>query len=169
MNANPTDTKIFPATEADIASFRECLDGVARERKYIGFIEAPPLAVVREFVISNFIHGNSVQFVAIADDEVVGWCDITIGDLPGSQHTGRLGMGVKQNFRSAGLGKRLLAAALHRAREKGLERVELDVHASNKIAVKLYEKAGFMIEGVKEKARKLDGAYEDIICMALLF
>jgi RimJ/RimL family protein N-acetyltransferase len=48
-----------------------------------------------------------------------------------------------------------------------LERIELGVFASNIPAIKLYEKAGFVVEGVKKKARKLDGVYDDMIQMAL--
>jgi RimJ/RimL family protein N-acetyltransferase len=39
----------------------------------------------------------------------------------------------------------------------GLERIELEVFASNTGANRLYEKAGFVVEGVKKKRRKLDG------------
>jgi len=48
-----------------------------------------------------------------------------------------------------------------------LERIELEVFASNAPAIKLYEKVGFVVEGVKQKARKLDDIYDDLIEMAL--
>jgi RimJ/RimL family protein N-acetyltransferase len=48
-----------------------------------------------------------------------------------------------------------------------LERIELEVFASNTPAITLYEKKGFVVEGVKKKARKLDGVYDDMIQMAL--
>lgn len=168
MIGSSSNAAIIPVTAAHIPSFRACLDGVARERKYIGFIEAPPLEAVAEFVLANFIHGNSLQYLAVTDDQVIGWCDILVGARPGFTHSGVLGMGIRSDFRGRGLGKKLLAAALAQAREKNLERVELEVFASNKTAIKLYECAGFVIEGVKEKSRKLDGVYDDSLCMALL-
>jgi ribosomal protein S18 acetylase RimI-like enzyme len=167
MNNHATNAQIISTAEKHIASFHECLDSVAAEHRYIGFVEAPPFEKVREFILSNFINGDSLQFVAVSENTVIGWCDIVLGPLPGFTHAGHLGMGVKQGFRGMGIGKKLLTAALNKALEKKLERVELEVFASNKIAIKLYEKAGFVVEGVKEKARKLDGVYEDIICMAL--
>lgn len=40
---------------------------------------------------------------------------------------------------------------------------------NNKVAIKLYEKTGFKIEGVKEKASVVDGKYVDEYYMARLF
>lgn len=169
MNAILQQVKIIPMAEAYIASFHACLDSVARERRYLAFLEAPTLAAVREFATANFIYGNSLQFIAVTEEVVVGWCDILVNMLPGFTHIGKLGMGIKHDLRGMGLGKKLMTMSLNKAREKKLERVELEVYASNKTAIKLYERAGFVVEGVKEKSRKLDGIYEDTLCMALLF
>jgi len=48
-----------------------------------------------------------------------------------------------------------------------MERIELEVFASNTAAINLYEKWGFVVEGVKKKTRKLDGLYDDLIVMSL--
>lgn len=48
-----------------------------------------------------------------------------------------------------------------------LERIELDVFASNKPAIALYEKLGFTREGIKRGARKIDGVSDDVVLMAL--
>jgi len=50
-----------------------------------------------------------------------------------------------------------------------MERVELSVFASNLTAIHLYEKFKFEFEGRKRRARKLNGSYDDIIVMALIF
>jgi len=76
-------------------------------------------------------------------------------------------MGVHQDFRGRGLGQRLIDRTIADAKQKGLERIELEVFASNTPAIKLYEKVGFVVEGVKQKARKLDDIYDDLIEMAL--
>lgn len=72
------------------------------------------------------------------------------------------------SFREQGLGRRLILAALDRAREIGIERVEWTVYASNQRAIRLYESVGFVREGVKRKGRKLDGEHEDVLMMAKL-
>jgi RimJ/RimL family protein N-acetyltransferase len=83
-------------------------------------------------------------------------------------HAGVLGMGIIDGFREQGVGAALLRASLDRAREIGLTRVELTVREHNLRAKKLYEKFGFVVEGVKRRGVRVDGQYEDLICMGLL-
>jgi ribosomal protein S18 acetylase RimI-like enzyme len=160
------DIEILPIAKEYIEGFHHCLDSVARERRHLAFVQAPPLESVRHFVLSN-IARNMPQFVALSGDEVVGWCDISPMELEGFTHCGELGMGVRKDLRRLGIGTRLLEYTIGRAREMGLERIELEVFTSNTAAIRLYEKAGFVVEGVKKKGRCLDGEYDDVVLMTL--
>jgi RimJ/RimL family protein N-acetyltransferase len=161
------DIQITRIAEEYIEGYHRCLDSVARERRYLAFVQAPPLESTREFVLS-IIASDQTQFVALKDEDVVGWCDISLMRREGFTHCGRLGMGVHKDYRRRGIGKRLIERTIARAKEKGLERIELEVFASNRPAIRFYERVGFVMEGVKRKARKIDGAYDDLIGMALL-
>jgi len=158
---------IEPTTPDHIERFHRTLDVVARERKYLAFLEAPPLASTRAFVLANLARG-APQFVAIADGEVVGWCDITPIDRPIYAHCGTLGMGLLPEMRGLGHGRALIETALADAPRVGLTRVELTVHASNTRAAALYERVGFRREGIKHKGLRIDGVYGDVIMMARL-
>jgi ribosomal protein S18 acetylase RimI-like enzyme len=116
--------------------------------------------------LSN-IADNVPQFVALRGNDVVGWCDISPMKHEGFTHCGTLGMGVRKDFRRLGIGTTLLEQTIGEAKKLGLERIELEVFASNTAAIRLYEKAGFLVEGVKKKARKLDGEHDDLVEMAL--
>ncbi|SMF74498.1 Protein N-acetyltransferase, RimJ/RimL family [Xaviernesmea oryzae] len=151
-----------------IESFHRALDTVSRERKYLTFLEAPPLESTRSFILDMIENGHP-QFVAVVDGEVVGWCDIRREGRPSHAHRGSLGMGIIPGYRDKGLGRRLITAALDAARELGLHRVELHVHADNPRAIALYEKVGFMREGVARDAVRIDGRYIDAIQMAVIF
>src|ERR1043166_2009994 len=141
------------------------IDAVARERRYLaataGFSEESTASFIASVKAAKGVH-----LVALIDDAVVGWCDITRASFEGMTHVGRLGMGVKAGFRDQGIGKALLKAARERAFGLGLERVELEVFRSNGSAVHLYEAHGFFREGVKIGARKLDGMVDDILLFA---
>ena len=158
--------KVVPIAEEYIESYWEALDSVTRERKYLALVQGPPIESTRAFVGSN-IKNKYPQFVAVDGDKVVGWCDILPQKNEGYTHCGILGIGVLKGYRGQGLGKRLMEATMNAARDFGIERVELEVHASNISAVEWYERLGFEHEGVKRKARKIDGEYDDDLVMAL--
>ena len=151
-------------TEADIPGYNACCDTVARERLYLAMLEAPPLERSRVFV-QGLLKSGAPMVVAADGDEIVGWCDINPLTHEVFRHRGGLGMGLWPAYRRQGLGKRLLEAALAAAREHGLERVDLQVYAKNIAAIRLYEKAGFVVEGTFRQGRKLDGVYDDVLLM----
>ncbi|WP_370868953.1 GNAT family N-acetyltransferase [Ectorhizobium quercum] len=153
--------------EDHVEGFRKALDVVARERRYLIFLEAPPLKAMRAFVQDMMAKGNP-HFVALAGGEVVGWCDIRRHEREAVSHRGALGMGIVPGFRDKGLGTRLIATTLDAARKAGLHRVELDVYADNPRAIALYEKAGFVREGVARDAVRIDGVYRDSIWMSTI-
>ena len=77
-------------------------------------------------------------------------------------------MGIVPAFRDSGLGSRLLSATLTRARQVGLGRITLYVHADNSRAIALYEKFGFVREGVLRDNTLIDGEYGDSLIMAIV-
>jgi ribosomal protein S18 acetylase RimI-like enzyme len=173
MTIVPKNISIVPTTDAHIAGLNRCLDAVASERRYIGLVEGTTLAQSQEFV-RRLIEGGGVQFVAVdgagpdGAGTVVGWCDIARPRLEGFRHCGRLGMGLLAPYRGLGLGRRLAETAIAAAREGGAERIELEVFGSNVSAIALYERLGFVRDGVKRNARKLDGDYDDVVMMSLM-
>lgn len=162
-----SDYRILPITPAHIDGYRRALDTVARERRHLSFLEAPPSEQTRAFVMNN-IAMRHPHFVALVDREIVGWCDIVPLSQRGFTHTGVLGMGVRPDWRGRGIGKALLTATLGAAAALDLTRIELEVYATNTVARALYQSCAFVEEGIKRKARYLDGRHEDIVIMARL-
>lgn len=162
------DIRIVPTAEKYIAGFNAAVDLVARERLYLGLVEAPPMEVSRAFILAIMNGGGVQQLAVTADDQVVGWCDIIRNGREGFRHAGYLGMGLLPAYRGQGLGRRLAQAAIDAAIAAGMDRIELDVLASNARGLALYQRLGFVTEGVQLRARVLDGRVDDNICMALL-
>jgi ribosomal protein S18 acetylase RimI-like enzyme len=160
--------RIAAISAEHIPGFRSAVDSVARELLYLAMTGAPPPNAVRKFVMDN-IARHTPQFVAVADDEVVGWCDVIPKPRPSQQHSGVLGMGVIASYRRRGIGRSLMDAALKAARETGMTRVELTVRVNNEPARKLYESFGFVTEGVCRRHVRINGAYDDSYYMAVLF
>ena len=59
-------------------------------------------------------------------------------------------MGVLQAWVGRGIGRSLLEAFEGRAQSKGLHRLELIVNCNNERAIRLYEKFGFSVSGVRK-------------------
>ncbi len=149
------------------ASFRACLDVIARERRYIAQVEAPPIERVEAFVRDN-ASSAGIQFFALDGARVVGWADIVPHWAYALSHCGSLGMGVHPDYRRQGLGRRLLAACIEQAWARGLTRIELEARADNHAAIALYERLGFRVEAVKSQAMRFDDQYFDAVQMRLL-
>jgi RimJ/RimL family protein N-acetyltransferase len=159
--------RIVPLLPRHVRGFHEALDSVAREGRFLAMVEAPPLAAARRFV-RNGAAAGSVQFVALVEDAVVGWCDISRLAWVTQRHSGTLGMGVIAARRGRGIGRALLEAALARADEVGLTRVELRVRTDNAAAIRLYERCGFEVEGTCRRYLVHEGRAHDALIMARL-
>lgn len=159
--------EIVPIGRRHIAGFREVLDEVARERRWLAMIEAPPPGRVRSFVLSH-LRSGAAHFVAVDGDRVVGWCDVTPRSHETLKHSGTLGMGLAASYRGRGIGGALLATTLNAALERGLTRIELVVRADNEVAITLYRRHGFELEGRLRRYLVVDGQAYDALQMARL-
>jgi monofunctional chorismate mutase len=158
---------IAPIALAHAASFRACLDTVARERRYLAQTEALPLERIEGFVRDS-VAADAVQFVALDGDSVVGWADVFPSWAAAVAHCGQLGMGVLPAWRGRGVGRRLLQACIDKAWAKGLTRIELEARADNHAAIALYRQLGFQHEALKHRAMRFDGVYFDAVQMSLV-
>jgi RimJ/RimL family protein N-acetyltransferase len=158
---------IRPITLADVPGFNACVGVVARERRWIMITEPPPIESTQRFVAGN-LDAGSPHLVALDDDRVIGWCDIRPHAFEGFRHCGELGMGLLPGYRGRGLGRRLVEDVLQRSWTFGLSRIELEAYASNVAGIALYQSTGFVREGLKRRARFLDGTWDDIVVMAIV-
>jgi ribosomal protein S18 acetylase RimI-like enzyme len=161
-----TATDVVPITPDHVEGYHRALDKVASERKYLALLEAFPLPQTRDFVLSLIEKGDPM-FVALADGDVVGWCDIRRLPFPAHADRGTLGIGIVSEYRGHGLGYRLIDAALKQAFRAGFARVELDVRIDNLPAVRLYEKFGF-VRGCHSRCGFRGRRIHDAIAMAIV-
>ncbi len=84
-------------------------------------------------------------------------------------HTAELGMGVLPSHASVGLGTIMLERAIEDMKlNSQIDRLDLTVIASNTHARRMYERAGFVEEGVKVRSLKQpNGHYDDEVMMAM--
>jgi len=113
---------------------------------------------------------NLIPLVAEHDNRTVGYASIYKYVHPRRKGTSDLVMYLHQEFHNVGLGTTMLNRLLELAKNEGMHRIGLHVIADNRIAVHLYEKFGFRVEGVmKDSYFGADGKYHDEIVMGLVW
>ena len=112
---------------------------------------------------------GNIMLVADIGVCLVGQCGLYRGEYARNRHTAMIGVAVRQSHVGRGIGKRLLTAAVERARTVGIGRLELTVMVNNDRALRLYRRHGFVVEGQKQGSVKLPGGSVDEIMMARLF
>ncbi|MFZ4763205.1 MAG: GNAT family N-acetyltransferase [Alphaproteobacteria bacterium] len=166
---NTADYRIIPIQEQHIESFWYAADAVMRERKYLAFLEAPPLAETKEYIVANIKKQNPHWLLVDHAEQVWGWCDITRNiSRPVTSHSGTLGIGILADLRGKGWGKKLMQTAINDAWQKGFTRISLTVFEHNKRAITLYQQLGFAIEGLHKNSILMDGNYINQYSMGLL-
>lgn len=91
------------------------------------------------------------------------------GPSPRRRHALFLGMSVRDDWQGHGIGTALLRAAIDRADNwMNVTRIELTVFVDNPVAIALYQRFGFVVEGTHRAYALRDGAYVDALAMARL-
>ena len=163
----PSTSLVVPLAEAHFHQLHAVLDEVAREKRYLAMLQAPPREQTFAFLRESLSNRNP-HVVALLDGRVVGWCDVLPVFGEARRHVGTLGIGLVRRARHRGLGRALLEAAIAGAWVKGLARIELTVRADNHNARELYERLGFQHEGRQYGTFQVDGETFDSHAMALL-
>lgn len=106
--------------------------------------------------------------VAVRRDEVVGYANLgRPSPLPAHVHVWEIqGFAVDPPAQGVGVGRALVDGAVHEVARRGGRKVSLRVLADNTGARALYERAGFVVEGVLRDEFVLDGRSADDVLMA---
>lgn len=110
------------------------------------------------------------SLVAVVDGRVVGMAGLhTNPNRPRRRHAASVGMGVHDEWQGKGVGTALLRACVELADKwLNLTRLELEVYTDNEAAIRLYERFGFVREGMMRRHAFRDGRYVDSYFMARL-
>ncbi len=110
------------------------------------------------------------RLVAVKNAAVIGLVNLNQPQNPRLVHSASLGIMVHPHYWGQGVGTALMTAILDLGDNwLNLKRIGLGVRPSNKVAVGLYEKFGFVSEGTKKEADFADGCYQDQLLMARIY
>ena len=118
--------------------------------------------------INNSLNNlNSIILIAELDNRVVGLLDFSTKNKKKIAHIGEFGVSAHPAYQRHGIGQKLIETLLDWAvQNEQIEKVFLNVFATNRRAINLYKKLGFVEEGRHIKAiKQLTGEYLDLIQM----
>lgn len=117
-------------------------------------------------MIESSINGTDFLLIAEVDQEIVGYIMAERGRLNRVSHRAYIVVGIREGYRGRGIGTEFFKRLEKWAKEQQLVRLELTVMCSNTSAKQLYEKNGFVVEGIKKKSMFVNESYVDEYYMA---
>ena len=156
-----------PGRPTDGRALAKLFADVRKEGRWLitapGAISEPSEA----FWISELIRANEhLALVAEADGEVVGNVLVSVDRGVATEHIGVLSITIADGWRDVGIGSEMVAGAQRWARERGLRKLTLGVFPDNARAIAVYEKCGFVREGLRRQQFRSGDTYRDEVLMA---
>lgn len=152
---------------SDLDDLTDYINGLVEERAPITKTEKVTREAEAKWLgqrLAEIENGHMIHLVAEVTGKVVGAGEVS--QLPEERsHTGYLGIGISKIRRGQGLGTALMQALKELSKKVGLKILILDVFATNKVAITLYEKTGFKEVGRIPKGIYRDGNYIDLVRM----
>jgi RimJ/RimL family protein N-acetyltransferase len=112
---------------------------------------------------------NSIILLALIDTEIVSIATINSSQKERTKHVGTLGIVVSEKYTGMGLGKILMNDLIEYAKQNGVtKKISLVTNENNTVAIELYKKLGFEVEGLLKQDNFIRGAYSNTIVMGML-
>jgi putative acetyltransferase len=106
-------------------------------------------------------------FAALVDGRIVGSAGLHSAGAHRRAHAWHLGVSVHDDYQGQGIGAQLMSTLIDLADNwLGALRLELTVYSDNARAIALYEKFGFVREGLHRAYSLREGVYVDTVAMA---
>lgn len=152
-----------------IVSFYNFVGG---ETSYLSFEKDEyPMDVKEQISSIKSLEGNktNIMLLAMDGDEIAGIATINSSHKIKARHEGELGIVVAKKYQGKGIGSELITRLIDWAKNNGVTtRIRLDTRADNTLAVSLYLKFGFIVEGCCKNSTLLDGKYYDLYIMGMM-
>lgn len=111
-------------------------------------------------------HLKNCRFVAEQDGTVCGWAALTpVSSRCVYAGVAEVSVYIDQAFSGKGLGFSLLSHLVKASEQEGIWTLQAGIFPENAASLKIHEKAGFRILGIREKIGKHHGAWRDTVLL----
>ena len=110
-------------------------------------------------------HTREALLVAYIDNEYGGHLSLQPEEWHASQHVAKLGIIVRKECRSIGIGRSLMVSGEAAALAKGYTKIILSTFDDNDVAKSLYESLGYRTVGIRRKHFSMPKGFIDEVLM----
>ncbi len=165
--------KLRLATEADSAKLWQMMCELDNETTFMLYEPDERVALTNSDRLASKIAdtisvGDLLLLAETDSSDIIGYLSAECGRYNRTKHIAYIVVGIRQAYQNKGIGKALFNRLNNWAIENKLARLELTVDCANAVAIHLYEKNGFKIEGKRQKSLFVAGIYRDEYYMAKL-
>jgi L-amino acid N-acyltransferase YncA len=158
---------IRPARQEDLKGVMKAIRDVAEEKKYIVAESVAEQIDHQDVLLRHNEVGSRVFFVALIEEDVIGWAHLEAEKMDKLSHTAEVTFGVIEDYRGNGIGTQLFERVLEWSRSKGYEKLYQSVPATNEEAIGFLKDEGCEVEATREGHYKIDGEYVDEVMLAI--
>jgi len=155
----------------DLDDFLELINSLVDEKAEIYITEKFTREAEAEWLtkaLSRLVKDEQFFLEAEVDNKVVALSDFQIKEGDPEQHPGILGIIVRNGYRDLGIGTELMQTMLEQAASFGFRKVTVNAFATNKRAIHVYKKVGFIEAGIMRNRHFRQGKFIDEIIMTKL-
>lgn len=120
-----------------------------------------------KFVSSVLSSENQEFIVATYNGLIIATAGFNGQAFKRVRHRVSLGISILKVYRGIGLGTLMMNILIEEAKKLGKIKIDLQVREDNNHAIKLYEKVGFVHEGLIKNGFFVDGTYMNLAIMGL--
>jgi len=166
FSADDLEYVIRRAGHGDLGPLVDAMRAVTEGGSYVVAESVADIIDYEDVVLQHDALRSRMVFVAVAEEEVVGWVHLQSPESPRLHHTAELTVGVREPYRNHGVGSHLLERALEWAEAEGFEKLYNSVPSSNQAAIDFLESHDWEVEAVREDHYRVDDDYVDEVMMA---
>lgn len=169
---NNIEVTIREATKDDAQKMIDFYNVVGGETDFLSFGANEfkrNLQEYEEYITAISKEQNSIMLLALIDSEIISIATINSSQRERTKHVGTLGIVVSKKYTGLGLGKVLMNDLLEWAKQNGVtKKISLVTNETNTVAIELYKKLGFEVEGLLKQDNLINGNFNNTVIMGLL-